>query len=75
MGKHDLSADEMFWENVSRNANGESSKKRENVTVSWELLIENTSDGANISTIILREGFTQSWIWRKEKNISRETPN
>ena len=57
----------MFWENVSRRAKRESSKKKENVTVSWELLIENTSDGADISTMILREGFTQSWIWRKYK--------
>lgn len=35
-------------------------KKRENATVSWELLIENTSNGTDISTMILREDCTQS---------------
>ncbi len=35
-------------------------RKEDRMPVSWELLIENTLNGADISTMILREGCTQS---------------
>lgn len=41
-------------------------KRRQNASISWKLLIKNTSSDASISTMISREGCTQSWIWKNK---------